>query len=108
MRTVPINREEILNMPKTIFLDAEKKLKKDHNGSYRAQLIHELEKQRDEFASAKQVLLPPEEYDLADALETAVNTAIDIIRDYKAVESNDESTAEEAQEEMAVPTMISC
>jgi hypothetical protein len=68
----------------SLLLDAEKKLAADPDGAYRAQLIGLLEKFRDEFALAKQGLLPPDEYQVADNMEAAVTAALAVVRFYES------------------------
>ncbi|MEJ2643246.1 MAG: hypothetical protein P8010_27215 [Desulfosarcinaceae bacterium] len=46
-------------------------------------LVARLEKYRDEFALARQGLLPPEEYQVAEEMEAAVAAAVAIVRAYE-------------------------
>jgi hypothetical protein len=64
-------------------LDAETKLAADQDGSYRARLIDRLEAYRDEFALARQGLLPPDEYQIAEEMEAAITAALEIINAYQ-------------------------
>jgi hypothetical protein len=72
-------------MSTSLLLDAEAKLAADQDGSYRARLVARLEKYRDDFALARQGLLPPEEYQVAEEMEAAVAAALAIVRAYEPV-----------------------
>jgi hypothetical protein len=74
-------------MSTSLLLDAEVKLSTDQDGSYRSQLMARLERYRDEFALARQGLLPPEEYQVAEEMEAAVAAALDIVSTYEPVTS---------------------
>jgi len=69
-------------MSEESLLDVEKKLKNDADGTYRQSLIAQLEKHRDEFESSRKGLLSPEEYDIAESMQKAVEAAIDFIQTY--------------------------
>ena len=74
-------------MSTSLLLDAEAKLAADQDGSYRARLLARLEKYRDDFALARQGLLPPEEYQAAEEMEAALSAALAIVRAYEPVKS---------------------
>lgn len=67
-------------MPASKLLDVETKLSSDYDGLYRAMLIEELERYRDEFAFAKQGLLPPDEHEVAEEMANALEAAITIVK----------------------------
>lgn len=75
-------------MSTSLLLEAENKLAADHDGSYKAQLITELEKYRDEFALARQGFLPPDEHKVAEEMEAAVTAALTIINVYEPAKSD--------------------
>jgi hypothetical protein len=99
--------KELFIMSTSLLIDAESKLKTDHDGSYKAQLIQRLEEYRDEFSFKKQELLPPDDNELLDKMENAVNSAMEIIKVTNPAETDDSSAVEENQELEAPPTMIS-
>ena len=70
-------------MSAPLLLDAEAKLAADQDGSYRARLLARLEQYRDDFALARQGLLPPEEYQAAEEMEAALSAALAIVRVYQ-------------------------
>lgn len=70
-------------MSLSLLLNPEDKLIADEDGSYKAQLIQLLENYRDDFAFARQGFLPPEEYEVAEQMELAINVALEIIKRYK-------------------------
>jgi hypothetical protein len=70
-------------MTDATMLESMDKLDSDHDGSYRTQIISQLEKYRDEFAVAKQGLLPPDDFEVVDHLEKAIRSAISIVKDYQ-------------------------
>ena len=74
-------------MPNSLLLEAEAQLKADHDGSYRTQLIEFLNERREQFATARQGFLPPEEYDVAESMETALAAALAIIRDHQPADA---------------------
>jgi hypothetical protein len=84
-------------MPNSLLLEAEAKLKADQDGSYRTQLMEFLNERREQFATARQGFLPPEEYDVAESMETALAAALAIIRDHQppadALDMSDEVPA---------------
>lgn len=70
-------------MSTSLLLDAKDKLEADREGTYKAQLTALVEKYHGEFAFAKQGFLPPDEYEVAVHMESAVEAALSIIRDYE-------------------------
>jgi hypothetical protein len=82
-RSIKSKKEEKLNMSTSLLLEAKTKLEADPEGAYKTQLIALVEKYRDEFALVRQGFLPPDEYDVAVHMESAVETALAIIRDYE-------------------------
>ena len=85
----------------TVLKSVESKLSSDYDGSYKSELIQMLENHRDEFATAKQGLLPPEEYDLLEKMEGAVSAAITVIEGIKPAEAG---TAPSQTENESIPT----
>ena len=75
-------------MSDSTMLESMDRLNSDHDGSYRAQIISKLEKYRDKFALAKQGLLPPDDFEVVDHLENALNSAITVVKGYQATNSN--------------------
>jgi hypothetical protein len=69
-------------MLSTSMLDVENKLAADQNGAYRMQLILSLEVRRDDFSRAKQGFLPPDEHQIAEAMEATITAALDFINNY--------------------------
>lgn len=82
-------------MSTSLLLEAEAKLTTDSDGSYKAQLIALVEKHRDEFAFARQGFLPPDEYEVAVQMESAVEAALAIIRDYEPPLKDDGTPADD-------------
>jgi hypothetical protein len=74
-------------MSASLLLDAEAKLAADQDGTYRARLVAQLEEYRDNFSLARQGLLPPEEYQVAEEMEAALSAALTIVRAYEPVKS---------------------
>lgn len=72
-------------MSDSTLLDAEARLTEDHDGSYRAALMGTLKKFRDEFAFSRQALLPPDEHEIVEKMECALESALAIVRDYEPV-----------------------
>lgn len=92
-------------MPTSKLLDVETKLSSDHDGSYRELLIQELESYRDEFAFAKQGLLPPDEYEVAEAMADALEAAITIVKALNLLKT-DTVPDEGKQDEAVAGTML--
>jgi hypothetical protein len=75
-------------MSESILLNVESKLASDHDGSYKARLIKKLEVYRDGFATAKQGLLPPDDYDVVYQMEAAVSAAIAVVEAIKPADTD--------------------
>lgn len=71
-------------MSNELLLDAEKKLDADHDGSYKNQLIGLLEDFQNQYASAKQGFLAPDEYEKLDHLDNALGAALTVIKEYQS------------------------
>lgn len=88
-------------MAETAVESIESKLSSDYDGSYKSELIQNLENHRDKFATAKQGLLPPEEYDILEKMEGAVSAAITVI---KAVKPAEAGTAPAQTDNESIPS----
>jgi hypothetical protein len=76
-------------MSTSVLLEAEAKLANDSDGSYKARLIDLVGKYHDEFALARQGFLTPGEYEVVVHMESAVEAALAIIRDYEPSAKDD-------------------
>lgn len=92
-------------MSESFYTEIESKIASDHDGSYKAQLIQKLEEHRDEFAYAKQGMLPPDEYDVMEKMERAVSAAITFIESIEPG-TNPTATTETDQESFTSNTYM--
>lgn len=71
-------------MSNELLLDVEKKLGADHDGSYKTELVSLLEDFQNQYMSAKQGFLAPDEYEKLEHLDNALGAALTVIREYQS------------------------
>ena len=66
-------------MPNFLMKDVEAQLAADSDGTYKKQLMEVLKGYKDQLDSSKQKLLKPEEHNVVEHLDRAVDAALSVI-----------------------------